>query len=577
MTSKSQDGEKSKPGTGVDAKSSGNVNYAYNNTVLYIYDDPNAKYTIPPNSFEISHEDKFAEPEDYYLDMNEIQWKAMEASLAEQNKEKEKDKEKEKELPDLTGKGQSALMEWAKLLQKQFNQEKASISLTDNKNKLYKAYKTILGLKERNWYEEMTSLYKEKNTMSKATSSMTGLTFDRKLLQLQEQFRWFVSAVGNVKLNFNNSVGVHEFPPFRISSKSKKGLDKLESSNSSMLKGNSATDSDDEGGQSPNKAMMQSSLIPRKSQLASLSYKTMPLDPRQGATVDLPDPFSPVWQNGFVWKGVFLKLYSKKEAAQIKKEMKVLKHLAVECLQAETSIKISDAFPQGNSLNPNESTDNSKQAPSQFVNFILPLMCTVESSSWVLFGTPILPIKKSVAEDQSSKLVQDACGMFKHSFLLSSVTPKNFKVFSRSEEHLITSSISGNTAQFNSSYCQNHFLLLSNVSKVGIPLPRVDVMFTLNQESNAHVTFLDYPKRGVIDADLVKKVLGYAKLDISLAVFFKKDPKADNKPFYFDILRFKRRGWLFQMIYVVAKDGLPVNFTRNRRAMELLATSEKKK
>ena len=73
-------------------------------------------------------------------------------------------------------------MEWSKLLQKLFTIEKTSISLNENKNKLLKAYKSMLNLKERNWYEELTGLYKERNLMSKATSSMTGLTFDRKLI-----------------------------------------------------------------------------------------------------------------------------------------------------------------------------------------------------------------------------------------------------------------------------------------------------------------------------------------------------------------------------------------------------------
>jgi len=558
--------------SGFDGKNPGALNYSYMNTSMGGYEDPNAKFVVPPNSFEIIHEEKNIDPEDYYLDMTEAQWKQMEASIAEQTKENHK----EKELPDLTGKGQSVLMEWSKILQKQFNQENPSLGLSENKNKIYKAYKTILTLKERNWYEEITILYKEKNTMSKATSSMTGVTFDRKLLQLQEQFRWLVAAVGNVKLNYNSLVGAHEFPPFKNSNRSRKALDKLESSNTSMVKGNLVTDSDDEGGQSPVKAMLQNSIIPRKSQLASLSYKTLPIDPRQSAHAELPDPFAPIWQNGFVWKGVYFKLYSKREASKLKKEMKVLKHLAVECLQTETSIKIADA--QGNTLNPNESIDPTKQSSNQFVNIILPLMCTVEGSSWVLLGTPVLPIKKSSAEDQSSKLAQEASTMFRSSFLLSSLTPKNFKIFHKSEEHLITNSVTGLPSHLGSgNYNINHFLVLSNVGKIGIPLPRVDVMFTLNQESNAHVTFLDYPKRGVIDADLIKKLLGYGKLDVGVNAFFKKDPKADNKPFYFEIMKFKRAGWQFQMIYIVGRDGLPINFTKNRRAMELLSYSKTKR
>jgi alpha-tubulin suppressor-like RCC1 family protein len=403
--------------------------------------------------------------------------------------------------------------------------------------------------------------------MSKSTSSMTGPTFDRKMIQIQEQFRWFVSAVANVKLNFNSLIGTHEFPPFRANKTKKFGDNKFDSSNSSVIKGNSVTDSeDDSGGQSPTRVMLQSSLIPRKSQIASLNFKTSPLDPKQAIDPELPDIFSPVWQNGFVWKGVYFKLYSKREGLRLKKEMKVMKHLGVECLQTDTSIKLDIL---GGNIN--DSVDTTKFMTNQIVNIILPLMCIVESSSWVLFGSPVFPIKKSTTEDQNTKLVQDASQIFKKSFLLNNLTPKNFKIYHTTQE--TTTQHTG----YSSIPHQNHYLLLSNVSKIAIQLPRVDILFTLNQESNAHVTFLDYPKRGLIDVDLIKKVLGYAKYDISTNMLLKKDPKQDNKPLYFDILKFKRRGWLIQMIIVAAKDSLPSNFTKNRRAMEFLSHSEKKR
>lgn len=142
---------------GIDGKGGMNpTNHSYINTSMGGLDD-SFKYTNTANMFEIANEDKTVE-EDYYLDMNEGQWKLLETAMEQAHKEN-----KDKELPDLgSGKAQSVQMEWAKILQKQFNQEKGSISLTENKNKLYKAYKTVLQLKERNWYEEITSLYKVK-------------------------------------------------------------------------------------------------------------------------------------------------------------------------------------------------------------------------------------------------------------------------------------------------------------------------------------------------------------------------------------------------------------------------------
>lgn len=102
-------------------------------------------------------------------------------------------------------------------------------------------------------------------------------------------------------------------------------------------------------------------------------------------------------------------------------------------------------------------------------------------------------------------------------------------------------------------------------------------MFILNQEANAPVTFIEFPKRGVLEAELIKKLLNYTKLDVSLNVLLKKDPKQDNKSYYFEIMRFKRLGWHLQMIYVAPLIGnLPHNFNKNKRAMDLLANSEQK-
>ncbi len=511
------------------------------------------------NLFEVNYVEKNAESDDYYLDMSEGQFKQLEQFI-------EQSQLNQNLLPNLLehsqpgSKPQSASMEWSKILQKLFTQEKTSISLAENKNKLLKAYRSILNLKERNWYEEVAGLYKERNMMSKATSSMTGLTFDRKLIQLQEQFRWFVSAVGNVRLNFNNSVGVHEFPPFKSSTrKSGSGGDKFDSSSASLGgKAVSVADSDEGTNQSPNRIQMMQSAIPKKSQSAFLNFKAVPQDPKLNLERELPDIFSPVWQNGFIWKGVFFRLFSKKHARKIKKEMKVLRHVAVECLQTETCFKI----------------DTIDGTPA-FMNIILPLMCTVESSSWVLLGTPVCPIKRTAQDDWTSKLAGDAAMTFKNSFLLSGITSRNFKIIHKTEEQPIQTNTFGGQSPNSGHQPINHFLMLSNVAKIVLPLPKVDVMFSLNQESNAHVTFLEYPKRGIIDPELIKRVLGYAKLEISVAALLKKDPRMENKPYHFDLLKFRRREWLIQIIYVVGREPLPSNFTRNRRAIDMISHSEK--
>lgn len=55
----------------------------------------------------------------------------------------------------------SPLMEWTKVLQKTFSQEKDQNDFDEeNKTKLYKAYKVVLGLKERDWYDELINLHR---------------------------------------------------------------------------------------------------------------------------------------------------------------------------------------------------------------------------------------------------------------------------------------------------------------------------------------------------------------------------------------------------------------------------------
>ncbi len=153
------------------------TNQSYINTSMGGVDDY-GKYINPNTAFEIIHDEKILDNEDFYFEFNEEQYKSYEEFL---------DKRPFHTLEHTTSntnKPQSNLTEWSKVLQKMFNQEKSSMSSSDSKNKLYKAYKAILNLKERSWYEEMTSLYKEKNFMDK-NIGMGRLTFDRKHLQLQ--------------------------------------------------------------------------------------------------------------------------------------------------------------------------------------------------------------------------------------------------------------------------------------------------------------------------------------------------------------------------------------------------------
>lgn len=121
--------------------------------------------TLPPvqavneDLFEPIYDEKREITEDYYLDMSEKFIKQYEQFTQSVKQQNSKDSSRFGSLgPSRTL--QSPLLEWSKLLQKQFSQEKSASSLQENKNKLGKAYKAIIGLDERNWYEEMVILYK---------------------------------------------------------------------------------------------------------------------------------------------------------------------------------------------------------------------------------------------------------------------------------------------------------------------------------------------------------------------------------------------------------------------------------
>ncbi len=125
----------------------------------------------------------------------------------------------------------------------------------------------------------------------------------------------------------------------------------------------------------------------------------------------LPSAGSKLWSAGFVWKGVFLRLLSKKGAKGLKAEIKALKHLAIEYFQSDFLIKYYDC-QQVQSFHSQKHYNNSDlnaqekpqllnhQIPSVLQQYstialVLPLISYVESSSWVLYGSPVVYHKKN--------------------------------------------------------------------------------------------------------------------------------------------------------------------------------------
>lgn len=81
-----------------------------------------------------------------------------------------------------------------------------------------------------------------------------------------------------------------------------------------------------------------------------------------------------MWLKGFIWRGVYLRVVSKKQGKHVKSEMKALKHVGVEYLQNDCSFKIT-SIPGLSAV---------------FINYILPLMSYVETASFILYGTPYI-------------------------------------------------------------------------------------------------------------------------------------------------------------------------------------------
>jgi len=371
-----------------------------------------------------------------------------------------------------------------------------------------------------------------------------------------------------------------------MQAKQKKG-DKLDTSVVSVVRGgtNSVTGSDDISDifspmRIPTTSQFSQTNTMKNQLVGGVNY-TGESSSCQNFYAEFPELFSAAWQEGFVWKGVYLKLYSKKEAEALKKELKALKHIGIEYLQTETSAKMTENLPS--LMNPNDqSIDGSKIGNNgQTLTTILPLLCTVESSSWILLGTPIFAVKKGISEEYATRLHNEVSNLFKNTFLLGSLGIKNFKPYNKSDESTQptaqphTFGNIGNTNYTSGPGVNSMFLMLCNVGKTMVPLPKVHSFMVIGQEINSSVSFLEYPRKG-IDVGLIKKALGYADEDIGNGSLVpgKRYPGHDLN---FEVIKFKRGGWNLQMVYVTSVGHLPPTFAVNKRAMDLLACSESKK
>lgn len=208
----------------------------------------------------------------------------------------------------------------------------------------------------------------------------------------------------------------------------------------------------------------------------------------------LPHHTSPLWFQGFIWRGVYLRVYSKIDGIKIKSEVKGLKCLAIEHLQTETSFKLNFQTIMKEKIKDNGFLDtnikNDMSNAYKYINFLMPLICYVESLSWILVGTPIIYNKKHGNEELR---VTEITNYFKKSLYLNNLTNDHLKFnFSNFEETSTLFQTPNSSATF-----VNPNNLNSIISDIRNIIPKHDpicVMYLINQDVNTNIVYFDTPE-----------------------------------------------------------------------------------
>lgn len=184
-------------------------------------------------------------------------------------------------------------------------------------------------------------------------------------------------------------------------------------------------------------------------------------------------------------------MYSKKDAKKIKSELKMLKNLAIEYLQSESTFKLdnqskdkmSESYIEIKNIKNIENSANYK-----YINFILPLICYVESSSWILLGTPYIYNKRN--EDHKIRNLND---YFQQSLFLSSLNQKNlkyhYKMYEESSTILLTPNSSATLSVTNTLN-----VIITNVFNILPKQANTCLMYVINQDHNTNVVYFDPPE-----------------------------------------------------------------------------------
>ena len=216
-------------------------------------------------------------------------------------------------------------------------------------------------------------------------------------------------------------------------------------------------------------------------------------EPRKNSELffeDLPHFSLGVWQTGFVWRGVHLKLLSKKKAKRLKAEIKALKQVAVEYLQTECITKFQDF--QGNFSLINESLQDignkSTYSSNIYLNFILPLIAYCESSSWILIATPFINNKKLSIEEFLQRANYEVGTSFKNSILMSNLNFLNLKCYAKS---LDESCNSNNSTNLYSPAINSFNLIITNSLSLAPTHEDLVIPFIINEEYDSNIIYLE--------------------------------------------------------------------------------------
>ena len=170
----------------------------------------------------------------------------------------------------------------------------------------------------------------------------------------------------------------------------------------------------------------------------------------------------------FFYIGVYLKIISKKNRKQLKNLIQSLKNISVESYFSGNTFKINDDSKIKSS---EKQTKN-----SFFLNLITPLICYIESSSWILFGSPVI-IQNRINEEKENLI--NFNNLFKNSIF--SVKELNINSFT-----LYDCSIKSNLAVKNSLN-----LIYTNIEEILPKIPNSQFMLILHSDININIVYLD--------------------------------------------------------------------------------------